>query len=301
MSFKITVLGSNSALPTSNGFPSAHVVNIHEHFFLVDCGEGTQIQLRKHKFNFNRIDSIFISHLHGDHFFGIFGLISTLSLLGRLKDLHIYSHENLKNIIFSVIDFHTINYKIIFHNLNYNNSEIIFENKSISIKSFPLKHRIETCGFLFSEKEKLKKIKKESIQKYQLGVIDILKIKAGMDFCNENGEIIPNSELTEMPVKPCSYAYCSDTEYFEPIAEEIKNVDLLYHEATFEASGKDLAKKTGHSTTIDAATIAKKAEAGKLIIGHFSTRYKNYDKLVAEARTIFPETYHANTDSVFEI
>lgn len=299
MTFKITVLGSNSALPTTKGFPSAHVVNIHEHFFLIDCGEGTQIQLRRNKFNFNKIESIFISHLHGDHFFGIFGLLSTFNLLGRTKDLHIYSDSVLEKIIYTVIDFNTINYTINFHSLNFDTPEIIFENNSIIIKSFPLKHRINTCGFHFAEKEKSRKLKKEAVEKFKLSVVDILKIKAGKDFNTKTGEIIKNEELTQSPNPPRSYAYCSDTAFSEEIIDSIKNTDLLYHEATFSNEDEAIAKKTGHSTASQAANIAKNANAKKLLIGHFSTRYKTPEILLEQAKAIFENTLAVSSNDEF--
>jgi len=294
MSFEITILGSSSALPTSKRFPSAHVVNIHERFFLVDCGEGTQIQLRKFKISFAKINHIFITHLHGDHFFGLFGIISSFSLLGRKNDLHIYSPGNLQNKIYSVINKREISFNIFFHRLEHEGNEIIYESKSVEVSAFPLSHRIETYGFLFKEKPKERNIIKEAIQEYNLGIKDILSIKKGNDFITSDREIIPNSKLSMPPYKSRSFAYCSDTKFKEDIIPCISKIDVLYHEATFAKDLKDIAEITGHSTSEDAAKIAKKANVKKLLIGHFSTRYKNTDIILQEAKAIFRNTQSAN-------
>lgn len=301
MSFALTILGSNSALPTSDGFPSAHVLQIHEHFFLIDCGEGTQIQLRRNKINFNKIDSIFISHLHGDHYFGIFGLLSTFSLMGRTKELHIYADSEIRTKIHTIVEPETINFKINFHPLNFKKTDTIFENNSIIIKSFPLQHRINTCGFYFAEKAKKANIIKEYVSKFNLSIKEIVKIKNGEDYINPEGEIISNSILTRNPSPPRSYAYCSDTAYLTEIVEIVKNVDILYHEATFQNEDKELAVKTGHSTASDAANIAKAADAKKLILGHFSTRYKNTDKILSQAKSIFENTFIAKENNNIQL
>ncbi len=294
MSFEITILGSSSALPTSKRFPSAHVVNIHERFFLVDCGEGTQIQLRKFKISFAKINHIFITHLHGDHFFGLFGVISSFSLLGRKNDLHIYSPGNLQNKIYSVINKREISFNIFFHRLEHDGNEIIYESKSVEVSAFPLSHRIETYGFLFKEKQKERNIIKEAITKYNLGIKDILSIKKGNDFITLKGEIIPNSQLSKKPYKSRGFAYCSDTKFKEEIIPYISEIDVLYHEATFAKDLKDIAEITGHSTSEDAAKIAKKANVKKLIVGHFSSRYKNTNIILQEAKAIFKNTQAAN-------
>ena len=290
MSFEITILGSSSALPTSKKYPSAHVVNIHERFFLIDCGEGTQIQLRKFKIRFSQINHIFITHLHGDHFFGIFGITSTFNLLGRKNDLHIYSPGNLEKKVYSVINKKEIGFNIFFHRLNHENKEIIYESKSIEISAFPLKHRIETYGYLLKEKPKERNIKKEAITKYNLSIKDILSIKQGSDFITEAGNTIKNSKISIPPYQARSYAYCSDTMYSEEIIPYIKNTDILYHEATFAKDLQETATLTKHSSSVDAATIALKANVSKLLIGHFSTRYKNTDTIEKEAKEIFSNT-----------
>ncbi len=301
MPFEITVLGSSSALPSYNKFPSAHVINIHERFFLTDCGEGTQIKLRQYKIKVSKINHVFISHLHGDHFFGIFGLISSFNLLGRKNDLHIFSPGDLEKIIYTVIKKNDLNFKLFFHRLNTETKETIYESKSIKISCFPLNHRIETYGFLFEEKKKEKNIKKELIQKYKLSIKNILDIKTGNDFTTKEGICIKNSELTLPEEKPRSYAYCSDTMYFPQIIQHIKNADLLYHEATFTEELKETAEITKHSTASDAAKIALQANVGSLLIGHFSSRYKNDTPLYDEAKKIFKNTLIAKDGLIIKI
>lgn len=301
MSFKITILGSSSALPSYKKFPSAHVINIHERFFLTDCGEGTQIRIRQFKIKASKINHIFISHLHGDHFFGIFGLISSFNLLGRKNDLHIYSPGDLKKIIFTVIKKTDLNFNIFFHRLHTDKKETVYESKSLKISYFPLNHRIETYGFLFEEKPKEKNIRKELIDKYDLKISDILKIKKGADFRNTQGTTIFNKDLTLPEQKIRSYAYCSDTVFEPKIIPYINNVDILYHEATFTEELKETAEITKHSTASDAATIALNANAKKLLIGHFSSRYKNEKIILSEAVKIFPNTFIAEDGLTFDI
>jgi ribonuclease Z len=301
MSFEITVLGSSSALPTSTKFPSAHVVNIHERFFLIDCGEGTQIQLRKYKIKFSKINRIFITHLHGDHFYGIFGLISSFSLIGRVNDLHIYSPGNLEKIVYSVIKKKDIPFSVFFHTLKTDTKTTIYETKSMKIYAFPLIHRIETYGFLFEEKQKERNIIKAKIEEFDLSVKDILNIKAGNDHTDSKGNIISNKTLSTAPYKTRSYAYCSDTAYSENTAKYVHDVDFLYHEATFTEDLKETAEETKHSTAKEAALIAKQSKAGTLLIGHFSTRYKTFDDHSEQAKKIFPNTIAVNEGDSFII
>ncbi|MFP4022975.1 MAG: ribonuclease Z [Thiohalospira sp.] len=295
MTFELTILGSSSAVPTSKRNLTAHVLNAHERFFLIDCGEGTQLQLRRNKIRFGKINHIFISHLHGDHIFGLFGLISTFSLLNRQTDLHIYAHCELEKILNQHIEYfeRTLPFKIIYHFLNSKKNEIIYEDKKITVETIPLKHRIPTCGFLFKEKPHLRNLQKNAVQKYNIPIREIQKIKEGAGLTLADGSIIPNAELTLPPYKQRSYAYCTDTAYSEKIVPILKNVDLLFHEATFTEQLKSQAKKTFHSTAKQAATIAQKANAKKLIIGHFSARYKDVTPLIQEAQKIFVPTYSA--------
>nr|WP_321357488.1 ribonuclease Z [uncultured Draconibacterium sp.] len=292
MSFELTILGSNSALPTSNRYPTAQVLDVPGRCFLIDCGEGTQIQLRRNRISFSKIRHIFISHLHGDHFYGLVGLLSTMNLLGVKSDVHIYAPSELKTLIQPQLDFirGEMSIKPIFHPLNLKKPQTIFENKNIEILSFPVKHSIPTVGFLFREKPKQAKIKKEMIAAYNIPLAKIKDIKAGADFETEDGRIIPNENLTTPPPKPKSYAFCTDTAFHPPIAEIIEGVDLLYHEATFLEELKDLAGKTLHSTARQAAEMAKLSKASKLLIGHFSSRFKNLEDFKTEAREVFKNT-----------
>ena len=296
MTFSVTVLGSSSALPTSQRFPSAHVLNAHERLFLIDCAEGTQIQLRRFGLKLSRIDNIFISHLHGDHVLGLVGLISTLNLLGRKNTLTIYAHAALQPILLQNLSFfvNDIQFTLEFRALDTKRNKVIFDDGKIIVESIPLKHRIASTGFIFREAEKQLNIKKEMIAQHDISLSEIFKIKKGADFIANSGRVIPNSELTFKASLPRSYAYCSDTKYFEKLADYVRGVDLLYHEATFGNDMLTMAKKTGHSTAEQAAMIAKSASVGKLMIGHFSSRYKSITNLLHEARSVFPNTVAAN-------
>ncbi len=303
MAFSVTILGSNSALPTSERYPTAQLLNVSERFFLIDCGEGTQIQLRKYKIKFSKINHIFISHLHGDHCFGLIGLISTFGLLGRKNDLLIFSHPHLETILQPQIDYFCsdLSFKVIFHAINPLANDVIYEDKNLIVSTIPLKHRVPTCGFLFKEKRGLNHIRRDMVDFYNIPVRLLPDIKNGNDFISPDGEIIANSRLTTPSSEPRSYAFCSDTAYLESIIPIIKGVDLLYHETTFLAADQKLARKTTHSTATDAALIAQKAEAGKLIIGHFSSRYYDLSIFKAEASEIFPLVEIATEGSVFSL
>jgi len=303
MSFELTILGSNSALPTSNRYPTAQVLDVPGHCFLIDCGEGTQIQLRRNKVSFSKIQHIFISHLHGDHYYGLIGLISTMNLMGIKHDLHIYAHSDLKKLIGPQLDYIRGEMTVIpvFHPLNFKKPQIIFETKKLEVTSFPVKHSLPTCGFLFREKPKAPNIRKDMIKKYDIPIAQIRKIKEGADFETADGIIIPNKELVSPPPKPGSYAFCTDTAFHPPIAEIIKDVDLLYHEATFLMDLKELAAKTLHSTTQEAAEMAKLANAGKLLLGHFSARFKNISRFEEEARKVFSNSEAAEESKTYYI
>jgi ribonuclease Z len=300
---KLTILGSSSALPTSERYPSAHVLTAHERLFLIDCGEGTQMQLRKTKTRFAKINHIFISHLHGDHVFGLYGLLSTFSLMGRKNPIHLYAPENYDRILRSHLSDFDINlsFEIDFIPLSGKTPRLILDDKYLTVTSFPLEHRVPAFGFLFREKPADRNMIKECIAKYNIPLVRIPAIKKGEDFITEEGLVIGNAVLTLPPGEPLSYAYCSDTRYFKRLAGFVKDVSLLYHEATFDKTKTDLAKTTGHSTTIDAATTALISGAKKLVIGHFSARYKDITPLVDEARTVFPETYAAIDGKTFEV
>ncbi len=303
MTFKVTILGSNSAIPTIRRNPTAQLVNHNERFFLVDCAEGTQLQLRKYKIKLQRINHIFISHLHGDHFFGLVGLISSMHLLGRKKELHIYGPARLKDILDIQLEASetTLAYPLIFHPLAPESRAVIYEDEKLTVSTIPLKHSIPTCGFLFKEKKGKRRIIKEMAQSLDIPVNDYPKIKNGEDFTDGTGKVYKNEEITGEPYPVRSYAYCSDTAYYEPVVPVIKDADLLYHETTFMQDMADVASAKLHSTTIEAASIAKLANVKKLIIGHFSNRYDNPMDLVIEARKVFSNTFLADDGKVFEI
>jgi ribonuclease Z len=300
---KLTILGSSSALPTSERYPSAHVLNAHERLFLIDCGEGTQMQLRKNRIRFSKINNVFISHLHGDHVFGLYGLLSTFSLMGRKNPLRLYAPENYHRILLShLLDFDiTLNFKIDFIPLAGKEPAVILDDKYVTVTSFPLKHRVPSFGFLFMEKTAERNMIRESITRYDIPGVRIPAIKKGADYITPGGMIIKNEELTTPPPVPLSYAYCSDTKYFSRLSSYIKGVTVLYHEATFDKSMDELAKITGHSTTLDAARTALEAGAGGLIIGHFSARYKKISPLVDEAKSLFSNTVPAIDGRSYDI
>jgi ribonuclease Z len=290
MSLELTILGCHSATPRVNAHPTSQYLEINNRHFLIDCGEGTQRQMRKHKIGFSKINHIFISHLHGDHFFGLIGLISTFGILNREKELHIYGPKGLKEVtqLQLKVSKSYSKFEIFYHELTSKESEIIFEDDKVSVTTIPLNHRVYTNGYLFKEKEKLKKLNIDNVKQYpEIETCDYHNIKAGKDVTLESGEIIKNEELTLPPTKSKSYAFCSDTSYKEDIVPIIKNVDLLYHEATFLSDREDLAKKTKHSTAKQAAQIAALANAKQLVIGHYSSRYSNINLFKKEASAIF--------------
>jgi ribonuclease Z len=299
---KLTILGCYAATPRTITNPTSQLLEIRNRMFLIDCGEGTQVQLRKNKIKFSKINQVFISHLHGDHFFGLIGLISTFSLLGRTTDLHIYGPKGIKEIILLQLRLSNswTNYGLYFHELESDESETIFEDEKVLVKTIPLKHRIYTNGFLFQEKVGERKLDLNAVQNYEIERCYYQKIKNGKNITLEDGRIIPNSELTFDPVQPKSYAFCSDTIYLETIISIIKNVDILYHESTFLESEDALAKKTLHSTAKEAARIALKANAKQLILGHYSTRYEGIALFKEEAETIFGEVLLAEDGKTFE-
>ena len=300
---KLTILGSSSALPTSARNPSAHVLNVHERLYLIDCGEGTQMQMRKFGIRISKINHIFISHLHGDHIFGLYGLLSTFNLMGRTSAVYIYAPENYGRMLKSHLnDFDIqLGFEINFVPLKGSKPSLILDDKYLTVTAFPLKHRIPSFGFLFREKQKERRIKKDMIVLHNIPVAKMQGIKKGEDLVKDDGTIVKNDELTIPPPEPLSYAYCSDTMFFKQLPSYVRNVDLIYHEATFDKAKEELAELTGHSTTADAAKVALEAGAGKLIIGHFSARYKDVNQLVEEARSIFPETYAAEDGRTYLI
>lgn len=299
---KLTILGCYSATPRTLNNTTSQVLEINNHMFLIDCGEGTQVQLRKHKIKFNRIKHIFISHLHGDHFFGLVGLISTFRLLTREADLHIYGPKGIKEVItlyMKLADSWT-NYRLIFHELTSTESELIFEDDKVAVYTIPLNHRVYTNGYLFKEKEGPRKLDVEAAKKAHIDVAYYRKLTQGFDVKNEKGQIIENHTVTKDGLKPKSYAFCSDTMYKEAIVPIIQNVDVLYHESTFLDQHANLAVNTKHSTAKEAALIAKKAHVGTLILGHYSTRYSNIQVFKEEAETVFKPVELAEDSKVFQ-
>lgn len=303
MKFEIRILGSGSAIPTLERHASAQLVNIRENYFLVDCGEGTQLQMRRFGCAYSKINHIFISHLHGDHYLGLIGFISSMNLLGRTRDLYLYANESLKPIIdqhLQVSDTR-LNFTLHFHPLNFNGKEVIMENDYVKISSFPMKHRIPCCGFLFEEKERELRISKDALRDYRIPVASIAGIKQGGDYTMPDGKIIPNKLLTLPREELYSYAYCSDTAYTPKVIAAIQGVHTLYHEATFLENLKDRAKKTFHSTAKQAAQVALESGVQNLVIGHFSLRYKSVDGFLSEAREVFPQTSIANDGDLIQL
>ena len=299
---KLTILGCYAATPRTITNPTAQVLEIKNRLFLIDCGEGTQVQLRKNKIKFSKINHIFISHLHGDHFFGLIGTISTFALLGRTTDLHIYGPKGIKEIITLQLRLSNswTTYDLFFHELESSESEVIFEDNKVIVKTIPLKHRVYTNGFLFQEKPSERKLNIEAVEHYDIHVAYYQKIKNGGNVTLDDGTVIENEKVSFDPIPPMSYAFCSDTVYHEAIIPIIKNVDVLYHEATFLQSEEALALKTLHSTAIEAATIALKANAKQLVLGHYSTRYEGIERFKDEAQTIFPNVLLADDGRSFE-
>lgn len=304
MSMKLTILGCHSATPRVSAHPTSQLLEIKNHLFLIDCGEGTQTQLRKYKIKFSKIKHIFISHLHGDHVFGLIGLISTFRLLNRETIMHVYGPKGIKEFIVTQLRLTEsyAKYPIEFHELSSKESELIYEDKKIEVYTIPLSHRIYANGYLFKEKVGERKLNISAIEKQpEIEICDYQNLKNGRDFTLLNGDIIANKYLTFEPTKPLSYAFCSDTEYKPDIVPIIKDVDLLYHEATFLNEKEDLAKTTKHSTAKQAAEIAKQANAGQLIIGHYSSRYTDISPFKEEALPIFNNTELAIEGKVFEV
>jgi ribonuclease Z len=289
---KLSILGCGSALPTKKNFPTSQILEIREKLFMIDCGEGTQIRIRQMGITTTRLGHIFISHLHGDHCFGLIGLISSFGMLNRTADLHIHAHADLERVLAPLLLYfcEELPFKVIFHQINPSKHELIFEDRTVRVFSIPLKHRVPCCGFLFEEKERDRHIIRQMIDFYKIPLYKINKIKQGEDFVTEDGETIANDRLTLAADPPKRFAYCSDTAYSEKIIPIIKGVDCLFHEATFMQEELARSKKTEHSTARQAAQIALKAEVGMLIIGHYSARYPNQSLLLKEAKEIFPNT-----------
>ena len=303
MSFELTILGSSSATPNYNRHPTSQLLNLRERYFLIDCGEGTLMQLLRYRIKYHRISHIFISHLHGDHYFGLMGLLSTFHLQGRTKELHIYGQQELMDVLELQLRLSNtmLRYNLIFHAVRHYNSEIIMEDDEVQVRSIVLNHRVPCTGFLFREKAKPRKLIVQKLQHYKIPFSSYAAIKNGEDYIDDFGKKISNKELSENPQEPGSYAYCSDTIYDENIVEDIRNVNLLYHEATFGHDLLDRAIATYHTTAKQAAQIALLANAKKLLIGHFSARYRELTPLLEEASDVFSKTELALEGKRFSI
>ena len=303
MDFSLTTLGTASALPTVNRYPSAHVLNVHGRLFLIDCGEACQIQLRRYNIPFNKIEEIFISHIHGDHVFGIFGLLSTFSMLGRTKELRIFAPEGFGEILgfYMRVFGEGVKYNIAHIVLNAKEPTLIHETKSVRVYAFRLNHRIDTYGFLFREKTPPRNIYKDKIEEVALTRYEIARLKEGEDIIRRDGSVLESDKYTYQPYISRSFAYCCDTAPFAALSEYVKGVDMLYLEATFMEDMSEMAHDTYHSTAAQSARCALDAGVERLIIGHFSSRYKSVTPLLAQAKEIFPETYFAQEGIKFEV
>lgn len=302
MSFELTILGSSSATPVYNRHQTSQLLLIENELFLIDCGEATQHQLLKYKIRFNKINHIFISHLHGDHYLGLTGLVSTMHLNGRQKELYIYGPPGLSEILTIQLKYSQtfLSYRIIFKELETTKAYQILDLENLTVETIPLSHRISCCGFLFREKPKKRRINKNRLPE-NTPLLDIIALKNGEDIFR-NGQLhLKNDEVTYPPRKSRSYAYCSDTRYIETFLDQIQNIDLLYHEATFLDELKERAIETFHTTALEAATLAKKANAGMLILGHFSSRYKELEPLLEEAKPVFPNSFLAIEGESFSV
>lgn len=290
--FELHILGCGSALPTTRHFATSQVVNLRDKLFMIDCGEGAQMQLRKSRLKFSRLNHIFISHLHGDHCFGLMGLISTFGLLGRTAELHIHSPKGLEELLTPMLNFfcHTLAYKIIFHEFDTRQTSVVYEDRSMTVTTIPLQHRIPCCGFLFAEKARPNHIIRDMVDFYKVPVYELNRIKNGSDYVTPEGEVIANTRLTRPSDPPRKYAYCSDTIFRPEIVKQLSGVDLLFHEATFAESELARAKETYHTTAAQAARIALEAGVRQLVIGHFSARYEDESILLKEASAVFPNT-----------
>ena len=290
--FELHILGCGSALPTTRHFATSQVVNLRDKLFMIDCGEGAQMQLRKSRLKFSRLNHIFISHLHGDHCFGLMGLISTFGLLGRTAELHIHSPKGLEELLTPMLNFfcHTLAYKVIFHEFDTRQTSVVYEDRSMTVTTIPLQHRIPCCGFLFAEKARPNHIIRDMVDFYKVPVYELNRIKNGSDYVTPEGEVIANTRLTRPSDPPRKYAYCSDAIFRPEIVKQLSGVDLLFHEATFAESELARAKETYHTTAAQAARIALEAGVRQLVIGHFSARYEDESILLKEASAVFPNT-----------
>lgn len=301
--FKLYILGCGSALPTPRHYATSQIVELRGKQFMVDCGEGTQIQLRRSRIGFNKIRAVFISHLHGDHCFGLIGMISTFGLQGRTAPLHVYSPKELEDMLMSQLKFFCthLSFDVVFHAVDTSEQSVVYEDNSLTVQTIPLEHRVPCCGYLFREKPTLPHIRRDMIDYLGIPVSQINNIKLGADWVCEDGTVVSNSRLVSPPDPVRSYAYCSDTRYMPTLYERLKNVDLLYHESTYGDDNMQMAETYYHSTARQAACVARDASVKRLLLGHYSSRYDNEEVLLKQAQEVFPDTYLANEKMVIEV
>lgn len=301
--FRVHILGCGSALPTLRHYPSAQIVEIREKLFMVDCGEGVQMQLRRCKVRFTKVGHVFISHLHGDHCFGLIGMISTFGLLGRTAKLHIHAHELLDDMLQRQMSLfcRDLGYEVVFHPIDASQRNVIYEDRSMTVETIPLTHRLPTCGFLFREKPLLPHIRRDMIDFYGIPTSQIQNIKNGADWITDDGTLVPNSRLVTAADTPRSYAYCSDTRYMPQLHQQLKGVSTLYHESTYGEDNLLMAEKYNHSTARQAALVAREAGVGQLVLGHYSSRYEDENVLLNEARAVFENVRLANELDVINV
>ena len=301
--FKIHILGCGSALPTLHHYASAQVVEMRGKQFMIDCGEGTQMQLRRSRIRFTKLSAVFITHLHGDHCFGLIGMISTFGLLGRTAKLDVYAPKELEHMLQEQMRMfcHNFDYEVAFHAVDTRKQQVVYEDRSLTVESIPLEHRMPCCGYLFKEKATLPHIRRDMIDFYQIPVSQINNIKAGSDWITAEGETVSNSKLVETADQPRSYAGCSDTRYIPTLHERIRGVTALYHESTYGEDNLLMAEKYYHSTARQAALVARDAGAGKLLLGHYSSRYEDENVLLNEAKQVFENSFLCDEQMVFEL
>ena len=301
--FRLYILGCGSALPTLRHYATSQVIELRGKQFMIDCGEGTQLQLRRSKINFNKIQAVFISHIHGDHCFGLIGMISTFGLQGRTAPLHVYSPKELEQMLTAQVSLFCphLSFEVVFHAVDPQVQKVVFEDNSLTVETIPLEHRMPCCGYLFREKNTLPHIRRDMIDYLEIPVSQINNIKMGADWTREDGTVVPNSELVTPADPPRSYAYCSDTRYIPTLYERLKNVDLLYHESTYGEDNLNRAETYWHSTARQAALVARDAGAKRLLLGHYSSRYQDENVLLEEARAVFKNTYLTDENDVFDI
>ena len=301
--FKIHILGCGSALPTLRHSASSQVVEVRGKYFMIDCGEGTQVQLRRSRISFTKINSVFISHLHGDHCLGLIGMISTFGMLGRTSPFHVYAPIEFESLFYRQLELfcHGLDFDVTFHGVDTTGNKVVFEDRSLTVETIPLDHRIACCGYLFREKPTRRHILRDMIDCYEIPVSQINNIKNGADWVTPNGDIVPNSRLTREADPPRSYAYCSDTRYISTLHRLVKGVDLLYHESTYGNDSIERAKLYYHSTATQAAAVARDAGVGKLLLGHYSARYEDENVLLDEAKAIFPQSYLSEEGMIFDV